>query len=66
VAHPIGRFFKMYLLRLGFLDGTRGLVICLISFFSVFNKYAKLWEKSLAAGSVRGAAGGHRAGKTRA
>jgi glycosyltransferase involved in cell wall biosynthesis len=54
VLHPIGRFIKMYLLRLGLLDGTRGLVICWISFFSVFNKYAKLWEKDLAASSMQG------------
>jgi glycosyltransferase involved in cell wall biosynthesis len=68
VAHPTGRFLKMYLLRGGFLDGTRGLVICLISFFSVFNKYAKLWEKRLDRRSLPGAAGGHdvKAGKTRA
>ncbi len=54
VARPVGRFIKMYLLRLGMLDGTRGLVICWISFFSVFNKYAKLWEKHLDSGSIPG------------
>ena len=42
----------MYVFRLGVLDGTHGLVICLISFFSVFNKYAKLWERNLTAEAV--------------
>ena len=44
LGHPVGRFFKMFVIRHGFLDGTHGLVISLLSFFSVFNKYAKLWE----------------------
>jgi hypothetical protein len=35
----------MYVARLGVLDGTHGLAISLMSFFSVFNKYAKLWER---------------------
>ncbi|TDI13780.1 MAG: glycosyltransferase family 2 protein [Acidobacteria bacterium] len=54
VARPVGRFIKMYFLRLGMLDGTRGLVICTISFFSVFNKYAKLWEKDLDTSGLHG------------
>jgi glycosyltransferase involved in cell wall biosynthesis len=41
---PPLRFFKMYLLRLGFLDGIHGLVLCMLAAFSVFLKYAKLWE----------------------
>ena len=55
LLHPIGRFIKMFFLRLGLLDGTRGLVICLISFFSVFRKYARLWEMDLSGDPVRGA-----------
>ena len=41
---PPFRFFKMYFLRLGFLDGIHGLVLCMLAAFSVFLKYAKLWE----------------------
>ena len=41
---PPLRFFKMYFLRLGFLDGIHGLVLCMLAAFSVFLKYAKLWE----------------------
>jgi glycosyltransferase involved in cell wall biosynthesis len=41
---PLIRFLKMYLLRLGFLDGIHGLVLCMLAAFTVFLKYAKLWE----------------------
>jgi (heptosyl)LPS beta-1,4-glucosyltransferase len=34
----------MYVLRLGFLDGIHGLVLCVLAAFTVFLKYAKLWE----------------------
>ena len=53
-GHPMGRFHKMYIVRGGFLDGTHGLVISLLSFFSVFNKYAKLWERGLPDSPARG------------
>jgi hypothetical protein len=42
---PWWRFFKQYILQLGILDGRAGLVICMLSSFSVFLKYAKLWER---------------------
>ncbi len=41
---PALRFIKMYVLRRGFLDGYHGLVLCGLSAFSVFLKYAKLWN----------------------
>ncbi len=41
---PAGRFFKQYVLRLGFLDGQAGLIISSLAAYSVFLKYAKLWE----------------------
>ena len=47
LLRPAGRFLKMYLLRLGFLDGVHGLVLCMLSAFSVYLKYAKLWEMGL-------------------
>ncbi|MBE0625139.1 MAG: glycosyltransferase family 2 protein [Burkholderiales bacterium] len=39
---PLLRFFKFYVLRLGFLDGTPGLVHILIGCCNSFHKYAKL------------------------
>lgn len=42
---PAWRFFRQYVLQLGFLDGKAGLVICWLAAHSVFLKYAKLWER---------------------
>jgi len=39
---PVLRFFKYYVLRLGFLDGVPGLVHITIGCMNSFNKYAKL------------------------
>ncbi|HET6279117.1 MAG TPA: hypothetical protein VFG08_10055, partial [Candidatus Polarisedimenticolia bacterium] len=44
---PIGRFIRMYILRLGFLEGGRGLVLSLLGAFSVYLKYARLWEHDI-------------------
>lgn len=41
---PLLRFIKMYVLRRGFLDGYHGAVLCGLGAFSVFTKYAKLWN----------------------
>ena len=40
--NPLFRFFKFYLLRLGFLDGIPGLIHILIGCQNTFIKYAKL------------------------
>jgi glycosyltransferase involved in cell wall biosynthesis len=40
-------FLKKYLLKQGFRDGTRGLIVCLLSALTVTLKYAKLWERQL-------------------
>lgn len=45
--HPPFRFFKEYLLKLGFRDGLPGFVIVVSTMFYVFIKYAKLWELQL-------------------
>ena len=37
-------FVKMYVFKLGFLDGVQGLILCLLSANYVAMKYAKLWE----------------------
>lgn len=41
---PIWRFVKGYIMRRGYLDGWRGLIIAIINAFGVATKYAKLWE----------------------
>ena len=41
---PPARFFKAYLLQLGFLDGFAGLVIAMLTCHAVFVRYAKLRE----------------------
>ena len=47
VTRPPWTFFRMYVLKLGFLDGLRGLQVCGLSAFHDFVKYAKLGEKGL-------------------
>lgn len=47
---PLLRFFKAYLLRLGFLDGLPGLVHISIGCMNSFMKYAKLMELHRAGG----------------
>lgn len=42
---PVFRFFKQYILKKGFLDGIPGLIVCMLAAFSVFLKYAKLWDR---------------------
>ena len=44
---PPFRFLRGYFLKAGFLDGTHGFIIALLSAFGAFMKYAKLWELSL-------------------
>jgi len=39
-------FFKMYILKLGFLDGMQGFILSVLSACYVFTKYAKVWEKN--------------------
>jgi glycosyltransferase involved in cell wall biosynthesis len=44
LIRPWFQFFKMYILRRGFLDGLQGFVLSVVSSAYVFTKYAKLWE----------------------
>ena len=46
-GRPVTRFLKMYLLRLGFLEGMHGLVLSMLAAFSVYLKYARLWEMGI-------------------
>ena len=52
IVRPPFLFFKMYILRLGFLDGVHGLILSLVSAAYVFVKYAKVWEKSNSSDNV--------------
>jgi len=44
IIRPLFLFTKMYIFRLGFLDGLHGFILALFSSFYVFTKYCKLWE----------------------
>jgi glycosyltransferase involved in cell wall biosynthesis len=44
LLRTIGRFIRMYILKLGFLEGTHGIVLSLFGAFTVYLKYARLWE----------------------
>jgi glycosyltransferase involved in cell wall biosynthesis len=48
LVRPPFLFFKMYVLRLGLLDGMHGFILSLLSAAYVFVKYAKVWERSKA------------------
>ena len=43
LLRPPIKFLHLYVLRLGFLDGLPGLMICMLSGMYVLVKYAKLW-----------------------
>ena len=45
IFHPFYRFFKSYFLQHGWRAGTRGFLLALYSFSSVFNWWAYAWEK---------------------
>lgn len=44
IFSPLLIFFKLYFLKLGFLEGVRGFIIALSGFLYVFLKYAFLYE----------------------
>jgi glycosyltransferase involved in cell wall biosynthesis len=44
LVHPPAAFLRNYVLRRGFLDGTAGLTLSAVNAYSVFLKFAKLWE----------------------
>lgn len=44
VFSPVFTFLKMFLIRRGFLDGVRGLILASVYSFYTFLKYAKVWE----------------------
>jgi len=46
LLHGAGKFLKMYVWQLGFLDGQTGFLLALHSAFGVYWKYVKLWEQN--------------------
>jgi (heptosyl)LPS beta-1,4-glucosyltransferase len=44
LLRPPARLFTMYVLRAGFLDGARGVLVASLGAMSVAAKYARLWE----------------------
>ena len=45
VLRPPLRFFRMYVLQLGVLDGARGVLVCALAAAQVFLKYAEVWSR---------------------
>lgn len=43
-GRPLWRFVRTYVLQAGFLDGTRGLLICAMQAYGTYLKWAQLWE----------------------
>ena len=41
---PIGKFLEVYIYKRGFLDGMAGFIIAIGASYSMFLKFAKLWE----------------------
>src|SRR5437870_6199916 len=46
VTHPLYTFAKMYVARLGIVDGMPGLILAGLYAYYTFLKYARLWEMS--------------------
>ena len=44
IVRPLGRFLSMYLVKRGFLDGRRGLLLASLYAYYVFMRSAKVWE----------------------
>jgi hypothetical protein len=45
LLRPLWRFFRAYILRLGFLDGFPGFWIAFATAFSVFVRYSRKYEE---------------------
>lgn len=44
LLRPVGRFLSMYVMKRGFLDGRRGLLLATLYAYYVFMRSAKVWE----------------------
>jgi hypothetical protein len=45
-ALPIAAFIRTYIFKQGFRDGVPGLIIAMDTAYSVFLKFAKVWERN--------------------
>ncbi len=45
IIKPISKFLETYVIKMGFRDGMAGYIISIGAAYSIFLKYAKLWEK---------------------
>ena len=48
IINPLAMFFRMYVAKLGFLDGKVGLILSALYGYYTMIKYIKLWEKYVA------------------
>lgn len=62
---PMWRFFRMFVLRHGFLDGKHGLILSGLAAYTVFMKYAKLWDMQRREAQARSEAPAPEADKAR-
>lgn len=53
ILHGLACFLRMYVLRMGFLDGRQGLLLALLSGHSTFAKYADLWVRQQASNATK-------------
>jgi hypothetical protein len=44
IINPAAMFFRMYVAKLGFLDGVPGLILSMLYGYYTLLKYIKLWE----------------------
>src|SRR4030095_16941869 len=44
IVRPLWRFFRMYFVQAGFLDGRHGFGLCGLQAYGVFLKWARVWE----------------------
>lgn len=44
IVNPLWRFFKFYLVKGGYREGTAGLIVAVLEGYYTFLKYARLWE----------------------
>jgi glycosyltransferase involved in cell wall biosynthesis len=54
IGRPLWMFCRMFILKSGWREGHRGLIIASIGAFYVFAKYAKLWELQRGQGQGKG------------
>lgn len=44
IFHPLYTFLYQFLIRLGFLDGAKGIIICYLNAYSIFIRYKELYK----------------------